>query len=139
MPIKVNISEKGKAWKLEFQEEILGGKSIGDTVDGKELKPEFEGYQLKITGASDGAGFPLSSTVEGIGFKKLLLTRGFGMRDSYPGIRRRRTVRGKTITANLSQLNLSVVKAGSKPLAEIFPEQNQPKVAAPKAAPAPAA
>jgi small subunit ribosomal protein S6e len=66
MPIKLNISEKGKAWKLEIPEEVLSGKSVGDKFDGKELKPELEGYELEITGGSDNAGFPLSKDVEGL-------------------------------------------------------------------------
>ncbi len=138
MPIKVNVSEHGKAWKLELADESLSGKAIGDTIDGKEIKPELDGYQLQITGGSDSAGFPLSKSVEGLGLKKLLLTRGFAMRDSYPGVRRRKTVRGKAIAASTAQLNIKVIKAGAKPLAEIFPEQNQPKVAAPKAEAKPA-
>ena len=36
MTIKLNISEKGRAWKLEISEEVLSGKSIGDKFDGKE-------------------------------------------------------------------------------------------------------
>ena len=46
MPLKLNISEKGKSWKLEVEPEVLSGKSIGDTFDGKLLKPELEGYEL---------------------------------------------------------------------------------------------
>ena len=132
MPMKVNISEKGKAWKLEIADDSLPSKSIGDTIEGKELKQELEGYQLEITGGSDNAGFPLAKDIEGIGLKRVLLTRGFAMRDSYPGIRRRKTVRGKVITATTAQLNLKVTKAGSKPLAEVFPEQNKPKDTVPK-------
>ena len=134
MPLKVIISEKGKAWKLEFADEVLSGKSIGDTIDGKELKLELEGYHLQITGGSDSSGFPLAKDVEGIGLKKVLLTKGFGMRDRYPGMRRRRTLRGKTITATTAQLNLNVLKAGSKPLDAIFSDQNKPKEVTPKPA-----
>jgi len=39
--LKLNISEKGKAWKLEVPEETLSGKLIGDKFDGKEIKPEI--------------------------------------------------------------------------------------------------
>lgn len=139
MPFKLNISEKGKSWKLELADESLVGKNVGDTVQGKEIKPELEGYELTITGGSDIAGFPLSKDVEGIGLKSVLLTKGWGMRDNVEGMRRRKTVRGKSIAASTSQINISVIKGGTKPLAELFPEQNQPKVATPKAVPAPAA
>lgn len=141
MPFKLNISEKGKAWKIEITDESLVGKAIGDKVDGKEIKPELEGYELQITGASDLAGFPHSKDVEGLGLKGVLLTKGWGMRDNRPGVRKRKTVRGKVISLSTSQINLSVVKAGAKKLEEIFPEQNKPKEkkAIPAAAPTPAA
>ena len=137
MPFKLNISEKGKAWKIELTDETLVGKSVGDSVSGADIKPELSGYELLITGGSDTAGFPLSQKVEGIGLKRLLLTYGWGMRENREGPRRRKTVRGKTISVSTSQINLNVTKSGSKTLAEVFPDQNQP--AAPKAVPAPTA
>lgn len=138
MPFKFNISEKGKAWKFESETEAIMGKSVGDKIKGGDIKPELEGYELEITGGSDNAGFPLAKDVEGIGLKRVLLTKGFAMKDDYPGIRRRKTVRGKQISNTIALINLNVVKAGSKKLAEVFPDQNQPK-AAPKPAEAPAA
>jgi len=123
--LKLNISEKGKAWKLEVPEETLSGKLIGDKFDGKEIKPELDGYELEITGGSDNAGFPLSKDVEGLGLKGLLLKKGWGMHDNREGVRIRKTVRGKTISGTTSQLNINVVKVGKKSLGEIFPEQNK--------------
>ncbi|MBS3065582.1 30S ribosomal protein S6e [Candidatus Pacearchaeota archaeon] len=125
MALKLNISEKGKAWKLEVPEETLSGKLIGDKFDGKEIKPELDGYELEITGGSDNAGFPLSKDVEGLGLKGLLLKKGWGMHDNREGVRIRKTVRGKTISGTTSQLNINVVKVGKKSLGEIFPEQNK--------------
>jgi len=136
MPFKLVIGDKGKAWKIELDNESLVGKSLGDKVSGKEIKAELEGYEFEIAGGSDIAGFPLSSEVPGLALKSLLLKKGWGMKDNYPGIRRRKTVRGKVISSSTSQINLRVVKAGHKHLAEIFPEQNQPKA---KPAKAPAA
>ena len=128
MPFKLNISDKqGKSWKLELQDESITGKVVGDKIEGKEIKPELEGYELEITGGSDISGFPLAKDVEGIGLKRVLLTKGWGMRDSRDGVRRRKTIRGKTIATTTSQINLKVIKDGAKKMAEIFPEQNQPK------------
>ena len=136
MPIKLNISEKGKAWKLEAAEETLSGKSLGDKFSGSEVKPEMEGYELEITGGSDTAGFPLSKDVEGLGLKGLLLKKGWGMKDSRKGMRLRKTVRGKVVSGTTSQLNVKVLKAGKKHLAEVFPEQNKAAEAAPAEKPA---
>jgi small subunit ribosomal protein S6e len=140
MPLKIVIAEaSGKSWKLELADESLSGKSLGDVINGKELKTELDGYEFEIRGGSDSSGFPLSKDVEGIGLKRALLAKGFGMRDSYSGIRRRKTLRGKQITATTSQLNLVVMKSGTKALADVFPEQNKPKDAAQKPAEQPQA
>ncbi len=130
MVFKLNIAEKGKTWKVELQDEALVGTAVGDTIDGKEIKADLEGYQLVVTGGSDLAGFPMSKDVEGLGLRRVLFTRGWGMRDTRKGLRLRKTVRGKQISLATSQINLMVTKAGKKPLAEIFPEQNAPKVKA---------
>src|SRR3989338_4597789 len=129
MVVKFIIGDKGKAWRVESESaDALHGKNVGDKIQGNDIKAELEGCELEITGGSDNAGFPLSKDIEGIALKKQLLTRGFGMRDNYPGIRRRKTVRGKTITGNIAQVNLKVIKAGSKKFEEVFPDQNQIKV-----------
>ncbi|MBM3232938.1 30S ribosomal protein S6e [Candidatus Pacearchaeota archaeon] len=127
MGFKLNISDKEKAWKLETDTESLVGKNVGDVIEGKEIKSELDGYQLQITGGSDMAGFPLSKNVEGLALKKLLLKRGWGMRDTKKGIRLRKTVRGKQISSTTSQINMKVIKSGKKNLSEIFPEQNKSK------------
>ncbi len=140
MPFKLNISQKEKAWKFETESESLIGKNVGDILDGKEIKEDLEGYQLEITGGSDMAGFPLAKQVEGLALRRLLLKKGWGMHDKRKGVRIRKTVRGKQIASTTIQINIKVIKAGKKSLVEVFPEQNQPKVApAPKVEVAPAA
>ncbi|MBU0760307.1 MAG: hypothetical protein KJ600_06725 [Nanoarchaeota archaeon] len=138
MPLKLNISDKGKAWKLEIPVEVLAGKSLGDKLNGKIIKPELGGYELEITGGSDFSGFPMFKNAEGIGLKKVLLTKGWGMWSKPKGLKKkktrltkglrlRKTVRGKTISESSIQINLNVLKQGSTPLEKIFPEQNKPK------------
>lgn len=125
MVYKINIGFEGKSWKIEAPEETLSGKALGDKIDGKDVKPELEGYQLEIAGASDKAGFPLYDDVEGIALQRVLFTKGWGMKDSRPGIRIKKTVRGKTLSDTTVQVNLKVIKTGKTKLAEIFPEQNK--------------
>ena len=135
---KLNISEKGLTWKFELEDERLNGKSIGDKIQGKEIKHELAGYELQITGGSDLAGIPMYKGIEGISRKSVLLTKGFslhkkpkGLKKKRPatpkGLRLRKTLAGSAIHGKTVQINLSVVKAGEKPLIEIFPEQNKPK------------
>ena len=116
MVLKLSISEKGKAYKLEVETDVLSDKRIGDKIDGKEIHEGLEGYELEITGGSDFAGFPMKSDVEGIGLQRAVLTRGWGMHDKRKGLRLRKTVRGRRISDKIVQVNLHVVKAGSKKL-----------------------
>src|SRR3989344_5923606 len=116
MPLKLNISEKGKAWRIEVDTEVLAGKAISDKINGGDIKPEFDGYEFEITGGSDISGFPLKKDVEGLGLKRVLLTKGWGMhkkpkglkkkRVPQPrGLRMRKTVRGKIISEKTVQIN----------------------------------
>jgi small subunit ribosomal protein S6e len=138
MVFKINISEKGKSWKLETDTEALVGRKIGDKISGDELNPELGGYEMEITGTSDKAGFPGLKDVEGDSLRKVLLTYGTGMHmmpkglskkpNKKPdGLRKKKTVRGNTVSREIIQINMKVVKAGKKRFGEIFPEQNKPK------------
>jgi len=140
MPFKINISDKGKTFKLEVDTEFLLGKKIGETIEGKEIKKELEGYELEITGTSDIAGFPGFKNIEGTGLKKILLKKGFGMKKKPrkegkkgskrlpKGLRLKKSVRGNTISRDTIQINTKVIKLGNKKLEEIFPEQIKEKV-----------
>ena len=124
MAFKLNIGEKGKTWKIEKEAEGLVGLSLGEKFEGKEIGGDFEGYEFEITGGSDISGFPLYKDAEGIGIKRVLFTKGWGMKDKRKGVRLRKSVRGKTISEKVVQINLRIIKEGGKKLAEIFPEQN---------------
>lgn len=138
MPFKINISDKGKTFKLEVETEFLVGKKIGEKIEGKELKKELENYEFEITGTSDKAGFPGKKDVEGTALKRVLLKKGFGMktrprkegkgkkRRLQKGLRLKKTVRGNTISRDTVQINIKVIKSGNKKLEEIFPKTEKP-------------
>lgn len=147
MPFKINIATKdGKTYKLELETEELEGKEIGSKINGKEILPALEGYELEITGASDKSGFPALDKVEGVGLQKVLLTYGKGMKkrpkhegkhkrnkNRPKGLRLRKTIRGKVISPSIAQINMKIIKLGSKPINEVFPDQNKaPEPEAPK-------
>lgn len=141
MPFKINIGTKeGKTYHFELESEDLAGKKLHEKLEGKDLRNELEGYEFEITGASDKAGFTSMEDVEGIGLKKVLLGYGKGMkrkirkegkkkrgRNKPKGLRLRKTVRGNTISANIVQINLKVLKEGNKKLSEVFEGQAQGK------------
>jgi len=136
---KINLSNKqGKTFKLETEAPALIGKQLHDNIKGKDVSPDLDSYEFEITGASDKSGFTAVKEVEGVGLKKLLLSYEKGMKKrprkegkkklsnkNPKGLRLRKTVRGKVISDAISQINLKVLKEGSKKLSEIFPEQNK--------------
>lgn len=118
----INDPATGKSFNFEVtghHAQNFLGKKIGDQVDG--INANLPGYKLQITGGSDKAGFPMRADFEGTTRRRLLLSEGVGYHPTdYPGKRKRQSVRGNRISAEILQVNLKVAKAGSKPVAEHF-------------------
>lgn len=105
------------------------GKSIGDEIDGSALG--FDGYTIRITGASDRNGTPARKNLQFAGRRKILMTGGVGFHPVVEGERRRKMVRGGEITQDFVQINAVVATQGSKALAEYFaPETPEAPAAA---------
>ena len=109
-----------KAYQKEIDQSQSGlvGKKIGDTVSGNNIG--FPGYEMEVTGGSDKDGFPMRSDIEGSSRKRVLLSRGTGFKGGRPGLRKRKSIRGNTISQQTSQINLKVVKYGPKQISEIL-------------------
>ncbi len=134
MTFKINIGTKdGKTYKLEAEAPGIKGKALNDTIQGKDVSSDLEGYEFEITGASDKSGFTALESVEGTGTKRVLLNYGKGMKKRHKlegkkkrstmkpkGLRMRKMVRGKIISDDISQINLKPVKEGKKSLKDIF-------------------
>lgn len=128
MAFKINISQAGKTYHLEIESEELIGKKIGEKVSGGEISGDLSGYEFQITGTSDKSGLPGKKDVEGPALRGVLLTKGpFLHKIPHKGFRRKKTVRGNEISANVIQINMNVVKKGGKKLEEIFPDQGKKK------------
>ena len=123
MPFKINVSHKGKTLKLETDSEAVVGKAIGEAIKGEHISADLDGYELLIKGTSDISGFPGKQGLEGAGYHRELLTKGFGMKDSRKGIRLRKTLRGQEISLKTSQINTIVVKEGKKKFEELLPKK----------------
>ena len=119
---KIVIGEKGKSYAKNLSTEEssnLVGKKIRDKIEGGHLG--FKGYEFEITGGSDKEGFPMRRDVEGIGRKKVFMTKGnIGTKINKKGLRIRKSIAGNTISQLTSQVNLKVIKEGSKSLDETF-------------------
>jgi small subunit ribosomal protein S6e len=96
----------------------LLGKSIGDSIDGKDMG--LPGYELVIRGGSDKDGFPMRHDLSGVKRKKLMLGKGIGFKPKRKGLKKRKTICSRTVTEDITQLNCVVSKPGSKKLSELF-------------------
>lgn len=101
---------QAKAWQLVLDEErarTFIGLKIGDKVDAGIIGLKGE---LLITGGSDSSGFPMRPDIHGGVKVKVLLSGPPGYKPKRRGERRRKTVRGNTITADIVQINVKWIK-----------------------------
>ncbi len=83
------------------------GLKIGDRIDASIIG--FPGKMLEIRGGSDLAGFPMRPDIPGPIKKYVLLSSGPGFRPRERGERRRKLVRGNTISEEIVQINAVLV------------------------------
>ncbi|KZX13135.1 30S ribosomal protein S6e [Methanobrevibacter curvatus] len=121
MVFKVVVSDKETSYQIESDDSVnrqFLGLAIGDTFDGTLVG--LGGYTLKITGGSDKNGFPMKKDIDGPRRIKSLLTGGLGYKPKADGVKRRKTLRGNTVSDDIVQINTIVDAAGSKTLKEIL-------------------
>ncbi|MEM3403911.1 MAG: 30S ribosomal protein S6e [Nitrososphaeria archaeon] len=82
------------------------GLKINDTISGSVLGVNGD---IKIVGGSDKAGFPMRPDIPGGVKKYALLTKGVGLKKVRKGERRRKLVRGNTITEDIYQINAVLI------------------------------
>ncbi|XP_041341487.1 40S ribosomal protein S6 [Pyrgilauda ruficollis] len=93
-----------------FYEKRMATEVLADS-----LGEEWKGYVVRISGGNDKQGFPMKQGVLTHGRVRLLLSKGHSCyRPRRTGERKRKSVRGCIVDANLSVLNLVIVKKGEK-------------------------
>ncbi|HEX9845837.1 MAG TPA: S6e family ribosomal protein [Candidatus Nitrosotenuis sp.] len=105
---KLTISDKkGKSLSKELKDReanSLIGLHIGNELDA--VVVGLAG-KIKITGGSDKSGMPMRSDIYGSARKPVLLSKGVGLQNIEKGQRRRRLIRGNTISEEIYQINCS--------------------------------
>lgn len=132
MKLVISDPKTGKSYQVELAEDkraFLVDKRMGDKIEGRLIGAE--GYELEITGGSDGSGFPMRKDIYGSRKIKAYLTGGNGFNPKRKGERRKKMVRGNTVSLDLAQVNLKVTKVeskvGSKKLDELFGKKQEEK------------
>jgi small subunit ribosomal protein S6e len=111
--------------KLAYQVAVTGpaankliGKNIGDVVSGDITG--MAGYTLKVTGGTDKDGFAMRGDLPGPARRKILVAGGVGYVPGADGVKKRKAMRGREISSDISQINAVIVEYGQKPMSEIF-------------------
>lgn len=103
---KLTVSDiKGKSVTKELKDNDcnpLLGLLIGNETDAAIVGLNGK---LKVTGGSDKSGIPMRSDIHGGARKKVLLSKGVGLKDVEFGQRVRKLMRGNTISEEIYQLN----------------------------------
>jgi len=124
--MKLNISypPNGSQKCIEIDDEkkyrIFYEKRLSQEVEGDALGDQFKGYVFKITGGNDKQGFPMKQGVLTNTRVRLLLganTKCYRPRRS--GERRKKSVRGCIVAADISALHLVIVKKGTEELPDL--------------------
>jgi len=128
MKIVVSDKKTGRTGQMEIEkgkENSLFGLKIGNLMDGGIAG--LAGYKLKITGGSDKDGYPMTNALEGTGRRKTMMADGVGFNGEKKGERKRKNLRGNTISEETMQVNATVEEYGKKPFEEVFPKKEKPK------------
>ena len=115
--VVVNDTKKGKSHQVEVSghhANSLIGKKIGDEVDG--IFISLPGYKLQISGGTDKDGFTMRADLPGVGRRRLLLSESRGFKALEGGMRKKKSVRGNTVSQDIVQINMKVTKYSSRPI-----------------------
>ena len=103
---KITISDtKGKSIIKELKDNDVN--PLLGLVIGQETDASLVGLdgKIKITGGSDKSGFPMRPDLLGSTRKRILIPKGVGFRTTENGLRKRKLLRGNTITEEIYQIN----------------------------------
>ncbi|MEM4020522.1 MAG: 30S ribosomal protein S6e [Desulfurococcaceae archaeon] len=100
---------RARAWQIRINDEraqTFIGLKLGDEIDGSLVG--LRNVKLIITGGSDLSGFPMRHDVLGPVKKRVLLSGPSGFHPKEKGERRRKMVRGNTISPDITQINTMI-------------------------------
>ena len=136
---KLTISDvKGKSITKELKEG--DANPLMGLVIGAETDAAIVGLagKLKITGGSDKSGVPMRGDLHGMARKRVLLSKGVGLQDTEHGLRKRKLIRGNTVSDEIFQVNCKYdgeIKDEAPPAETEAAAEEAPKEEAKKEAP----
>ena len=101
----------GTSQRVEIEDQQLRpliGTRIGQIIDG--TLAGLQGYKIKLTGGTDKDGIPMRPDVHGSAKAQIVLSGGVGFKPKSKGERKRKVVRGNTVSAETTYLNFTIVE-----------------------------
>jgi len=109
-------------------------KRMAAEVSGDSLGDEFKGYVFQISGGNDKQGFPMMQGVLTNNRVRLLFSKGMKtFRERRNGSRKRKSVRGCIVGADLAVMQLVMTKKGENEIPGLT-DDNKPRRLGPKRA-----
>jgi len=97
------------------------GRRLGEIIDGAVV--DLPAHKVQLKGGSDKDGVPMRGNVHGGVRRSVVLSGGAGFNPKKKGERKRKTVRGSTITDEIAQINMKIVEKPAGKAAEVKPHQ----------------
>jgi ribosomal protein S6E (S10) len=114
-----------KTYSVKLDNQVYLGKKIGDDVSLDVIGVSGKGI---ITGGSTKEGIPLAPFLNVPGYKKVLLTSGFGFKEeAVKGEKKRKNVHGMHIDDKIAQLNIKITDLKEDKLDEKFGKKETSK------------
>jgi len=141
MKLNIAYARNGTVKQFEVTDDQLrrvnlNDYRLGNDVDGAMFGDAFKGYTFRLKGGSDKDGFPMVQGVLASSRVSLLVKRGapgFNTFRGRSGERRRKALRGCIVGADISCLNVTIVKSGESPI-EGVTDVSMPRRLGPKRA-----
>jgi len=113
MPVLiVSNPADGTSQRVELDDQqlrALYGTRIGQVVEG--AVAGMQGYKIKLTGGTDKDGIPMRPDVHGSAKARVILSGGVGYKPKNKGDKKRKVVRGNTVSVETTFLNFAIVEA----------------------------
>ena len=136
---KLTLSDKkGRSISKELKDNEanpLIGLLIGQETDASAVGLQGK---IMITGGSDKSGVPMRADVHGMPRKRILIPKGVGLKDAEKGLRKRKLIRGNTVSEEIYQVNcrydgeLQIEEPKKEAPKKEEPKKEEPKKEAPK-------
>jgi small subunit ribosomal protein S6e len=107
----VSDPQAGTSKVVELEESRAApfiGRRVGEIIDGAIV--DLPAHKVQILGGSDKDGVPMRGNVHGGVRRNVVLSGGAGFSPKKKGERKRKTVRGSTITDEIVQINMKIVE-----------------------------